>query len=360
MSGGAVADDGLPTKCWGWILKEAAGILNELRAGENLSGTGWLAGKPMGLEDGSLVLLRPGGVGEGKTAGENLCVRLDLLREKALAGVEEGGDVLGLALTAIGSFLDCQRLWLAAEDKWWTGKRGRDQLLVKAATFPVRDMEGKVPQCDARDGDVKLLPLSQGIKPVGVLGIQGAGLDKSKVGFLSQHVASRLTSLILLRQLQERETVALTYDEVSGLYRPRAFRQRLVEALDGDSSVQLVCLRVGSLGLTRLGREWTGRERILAAVGATLRECLRRADAATCWDEGLFVFMLPGTGDEEAQTIVGRIMDHLAGKKLPGILRWGIASSAADGNEPDALLEMAEKRLGVWSTVKIGAGNVLN
>ncbi len=110
------------------------------------------------------------------------------------------------------------------------------------------------------------------------------------------------------------------------------------------------------LGLTSLGKEWAGRERILAAVGGTLRDCLRRADAATCWDDGRFVFMLPGTGDEEAEAIVGRIRDHLVVKKIPQNFRWGIASSATDGNEPEALLAAAERRLREWKRLKVGEG----
>lgn len=144
---------------------------------------------------------------------------------------------------------------------------------------------------------------------------------------------------------------ALT-DELTGLPNRRAFNDSLRRELarEGRRGAGTSVLMLDMRGFKQLNDRHghDAGDRALVLVASVLRSCLREADLPARWGGDEMAAILVDTPPDEAAAIGERIRTALsslevAGEKLAADI--GIATSPADGDSPDELVVLADKRM---------------
>lgn len=177
----------------------------------------------------------------------------------------------------------------------------------------------------------------------------GFGRDSREIASL---FGSPLASLLHRQRTRDLLRVAALTDELTGLPNRRAFNDSLRRELAREgrrgaaTSVLMLDMRGFKLLNDRHGH--AAGDSALVMVASELRSCLRAADLPSRWGGDEMAAILVDTPAEEAATIGERILAavstlEIAGEQLAADI--GIATSPADGNTPDALVELADSRM---------------
>ncbi|MHB8671245.1 MAG: GGDEF domain-containing protein, partial [Acidimicrobiales bacterium] len=133
-------------------------------------------------------------------------------------------------------------------------------------------------------------------------------------------------------------------DALTGLLNRRGLERdlgrELPRAVRHDHPLTLVIIDlIGLKTVNDIDGHPAGDSRLRALAGA-LRDVLRASDAAYRIGGDEFVAVLPETGPAEAKAVLDRAVTSGAPP-----FSWGIAACPEDGADPDALLELADRRL---------------
>ena len=152
-------------------------------------------------------------------------------------------------------------------------------------------------------------------------------------------------------RLSRAEIEAIT-DGLTGLYNHRYLHERLTEEL-GRARVEHIGLSLLFCDLDffktyndRLGH--AAGDAALRATARIIEGCTRRADLAARYGGEEFVVVLPGTGEQEAREIAGRIRTTVSAfhrERGDLTISIGVASFPASAETKEELLEAADRAL---------------
>lgn len=154
-------------------------------------------------------------------------------------------------------------------------------------------------------------------------------------------------------QVRALEVNAVT-DPLTGLYNRRYLREHLArevaraEREHGIVSVLVLDLQGFKRVNDRLGHH--AGDAVLIKVARLIRQSLRTLDIACRFGGDEFVAILPGAGLVDSLTVAERIRKRVEAIKLPRPvnrlgMHYGVASHPTDAVTPDALIEVADRRL---------------
>lgn len=129
-------------------------------------------------------------------------------------------------------------------------------------------------------------------------------------------VACLAEQSVLERRVRELSFLA-THDDRTGLLRPLSFEQRLAEHVSAAERHSFP-LTVALLDLDRFGQlnklyDHTIGDEVIAAVGSSIRGCLRREDVGGRIGGDEFAVLLPFTDATDASHVVERLLERIRG-----------------------------------------------
>ncbi len=255
---------------------------------------------------------------------------------------------------------------------WWNGRR--DMLVMprengithtaarRGETIVVTDMGKHELYCNAPaswTGSIISMPLKIGARVVGVMNVARV----EKVGFATEEM--RLLRLLAdqaamaienarLHDLVQRQ--ALT-DSLTGLPNRRSFDQQLGEEIQRSARYHhpfsLLMMDLDNFKAINDTCGHPAGDAILKQVSAAFRRNLHDTDFLARYGGDEFAFILPETGAREAEAVVRRLKNLLAGtpflvpgqhdRNLAG--SFGYALFPLDASSSDELIEVADRRL---------------
>lgn len=143
-------------------------------------------------------------------------------------------------------------------------------------------------------------------------------------------------------------------DTLTGAYNRRFLEKQFVVHLEHDAPVTLILCDVDSLKTVNDTLGHIAGDTLLIEVTKLLKSCTRHADIVARLGGDEFCILLPGTGHQGAQIVIGRLRHAVARyneKKhdhdtLPILLSVGSASSDIDGEKDfNTFLAIADQRM---------------
>jgi diguanylate cyclase (GGDEF)-like protein len=140
------------------------------------------------------------------------------------------------------------------------------------------------------------------------------------------------------------------HDPLTGLLNRRSFHEHL-GAASARSRRHGECFSLVLLDLDRFKalNDRHGHahgDAVLRSVGAELRRSLRGGDIACRLGGDEFALLLPGTASEQVPALIERLAERMADAASGGVgFSAGTAQCPTDGDDPEALLGVADERL---------------
>src|SRR5438034_2122543 len=190
----------------------------------------------------------------------------------------------------------------------------------------------------------------------GAAAVAGGNLDVDlpvatggELGYLTQVFNNMVTRLRQGREELERLSVT---DPLTGLYN----RRRMMEALENEvrRSRRLkhsFAVLLGDVDNFKRYNDAHGHpagDKVLKRVAAILQKATRDVDRVARYGGEEFFVVMPETEGDGAADVADRVRKQLAAEKLPGdavTLSFGVAEFPAHGNNPEALIAIADAAL---------------
>ncbi|MCP4538185.1 MAG: diguanylate cyclase [Chloroflexi bacterium] len=163
---------------------------------------------------------------------------------------------------------------------------------------------------------------------------------------------------VYLQTPMESVTGLGVFDDETGVYNSRYFRQRLGEEMSrakrNEYPLSLAFLNVDQLGVIDGSFSPQARNEALRKVVVFLKQYLRKEDIIARFSETVFAFLLPDVPEEEAQTMVEKLQTRVAwtpfelersGIKLNLTSAAGVAAYNYNGTMQDEFLAQANRAL---------------
>jgi diguanylate cyclase (GGDEF)-like protein len=192
-----------------------------------------------------------------------------------------------------------------------------------------------------------LAPLSSQRHPVGVL----SAYRSAPHAFTEGELGGAVEVARLHEQLQE---LAAT-DSLTGLANRRAFLDRLQAEIARTRRAKTeFCIVLLDLDRFKPVNDVYGHavgDRVLIRASEALSQVIRESDLAARFGGDEFILLLPETKRPEALEILDRLrrvpifIPDRAGTRASISFSWGLAAWPHDGEDPEALVQMADHRL---------------
>lgn len=137
-------------------------------------------------------------------------------------------------------------------------------------------------------------------------------------------------------------------DPATGLYRPRAFRERLGEELGRSrryrQPLSLITLDVDDLESLNQKSGYDSGDRVLATIAAILRAGARDSDVAARIGGQEFALLLPDTDKQGGEVKADRLRETIEAHDFEGLevtASFGVSTYPSDGESADELLRAA-------------------
>jgi diguanylate cyclase (GGDEF)-like protein len=204
-----------------------------------------------------------------------------------------------------------------------------------------------------------VVPLVSGGRAIGVLILshRSVAAFSHRDVMLMQTVGAQIAAAIDVAELHERLKRAANTDALTGLHNYRYFYDRLEEEIARAERRQAP-LAVAFFDLDKLKNvndthgHPAGNE-VLRILGETISGHVRTEDVPARYGGDEFAIVMPDTPRDEAEKVVGRLMEILDGKmvdlpngrriRMPD-LSWGVAFYPLDGRTARELVENADTR----------------
>ena len=168
-------------------------------------------------------------------------------------------------------------------------------------------------------------------------------------------VARYLTGAIEVARLHEQLKELAATDALTGLANRRCFFDRFASEIArsrrAQRSLTVVLLDVNAFKTVNDAHGHAKGDETLIRVGESLTKVVRASDLAARFGGDEFILMLPETTGAQAEEVLGRLrtlrihmVDH-AGRGMPLSFCWGTAVFPDDGQDPERLLHVADRRL---------------
>jgi len=187
---------------------------------------------------------------------------------------------------------------------------------------------------------------------------------------LLQTVAAQIAAAIDVAELHERLKRAANTDALTGIHNYGYFYDRLEEevarAERHDTPLAVAYFDIDDLKKVNDTYGHLAGDAVLRDLGALIGKRVRTEDIPARYGGDEFAIVMPETPRDEAEKVVGRLMDELdrcevelqdgAKIKMPG-RSWGIASYPLDGKTAKALVENADTRAYALKRTRSGAAS---
>ncbi len=153
-----------------------------------------------------------------------------------------------------------------------------------------------------------------------------------------------------VRESYERLQVEAVTDFGTGVYNRRYFLRRLAEELHRgeryDGVFSLIILDMDDLKRYNDAHGHVAGDRLLERYARSMQQSLRKPDFVARWGGDEFVILLPGTGEQEALRVAGRLREQFEsfGPDAPGV-SMGVAAFPTHGSSPQELIRLADAAL---------------
>ena len=212
-------------------------------------------------------------------------------------------------------------------------------------------------------------PVAAGVLVAALVAIAGGLLAPLLLGSFSSRQALALVVveslcllavaagvLLLSRRLRASHDALWTLarrDELTGVGNYRALQERLAEEIGrhGRRSREFALVLLDLDGFKQVNERYghLRGDRLLAQVGAILRETVRAEDAVFRQGGDEFAVIVPEAGGEEAEKVAARLRERIRecehDDELPISATTGLAVFPADATEAEELLGVADRDL---------------
>jgi len=204
-----------------------------------------------------------------------------------------------------------------------------------------------------------VVPLVSSGRTIGVLVVShpSVGVFGQRDLTLLQAVAAQIAAAIDVAELHERLKRAANTDALTGIHNYGYFYDRLEEevARAERHATPLAVAYFDIDGLKRVNDTFghLAGDAVLRTLGAIIGRRVRTEDIPARYGGDEFAIVMPETPRDEAERVVGRLMDELdrsevelsnGGKIRMPARSWGIACYPLDGQTAKALVENADTR----------------
>ncbi len=193
-------------------------------------------------------------------------------------------------------------------------------------------------------------------RPIGVVSAYrpAVGAFKETELNLLTVVARYLAGACEVARLHEQLRDLAATDPLTGLANRRAFLDRLVSEIArsrrAGSPLSIVLLDLNGFKAVNDAHGHVAGDEVLLRVAQTLTRTVRTSDLAARFGGDEFILMLAETVGTEVKDLLSRLgsmeislPNHQVGDVLT--FSWGIAAFPEDGQDPDRLVQVADRRL---------------
>jgi diguanylate cyclase (GGDEF)-like protein len=208
------------------------------------------------------------------------------------------------------------------------------------ADFPYRsELNGRGPHAWSRHW--LLVPLVEGDHRIGVIWVDDPRdrllPTRERLQALRLFANQAVAALHNAKQAARLRYEA-THDALTGLPNRRAFMGRVMREIDTGAGFALLFCDMDDLKRVNDTRGHDAGDKALQELAAALRSQLRHSDTAYRIGGDEFAVILPGASPREADAVVGRLSDSVAGAS------FGIALYAP-GDDPERVMSRADQAL---------------
>ncbi|HEX4743226.1 MAG TPA: GAF domain-containing protein [Candidatus Limnocylindria bacterium] len=214
-------------------------------------------------------------------------------------------------------------------------------------------------QQDGRTRARMLVPLINEARAIGVLAVSSdhAGAFSQRDVTLLQAVGAQIAAAIEVADLHERLKHAANTDALTGLHNFRYFYDRLEEEIARaerrGTPLAVAYFDIDGLKRVNDSHGHIAGDAVLRTLGSAIDSHVRAEDVPARYGGDEFAIVMPETAREEAEKVVGRLMELLDSSRIDlGDERtiamparsWGVSSYPTDGTTAKELVENADTR----------------
>ncbi len=218
------------------------------------------------------------------------------------------------------------------------------------------------PRARQQDGDARarmLVPLINEARAIGVLVVTSrhvAAFTQRDLTLL-QAVGAQIAAAIEVAELHERLKRAANTDALTGLHNYRYFYDRLEEEIARaerrGTSLAIAYFDIDGLKRVNDSHGHIAGDAVLRTLGSAIDSHVRTEDVPARYGGDEFAIVMPETSREEAEKVVGRLMELLDTSRIDldgqrqivmPARSWGVSSYPVDGTTAKELVENADTR----------------
>ena len=204
-----------------------------------------------------------------------------------------------------------------------------------------------------------LVPLINEARAIGVLAVSSdrAGAFTQRDLTLLQAVGAQIAAAIEVADLHERLQHAANTDALTGLHNFRYFYDRLEEEIARaerrGTPLAVAYFDIDGLKRVNDSHGHIAGDAVLRTLGTAIGSHVRAEDVPARYGGDEFAIVMPETARDEAERVVGRLMDLLDSTRIDvdherSVLMparsWGVSSYPTDGTTAKELVENADTR----------------
>ena len=204
-----------------------------------------------------------------------------------------------------------------------------------------------------------LVPLINEARAIGVLAVSSrhVGAFSQRDLTLLQAVGAQIAAAIEVAELHERLKHAANTDALTGLHNFRYFYDRLEEEIARaerrGTPLAVAYFDIDGLKRVNDSHGHIAGDAVLRTLGSAIDSHVRAEDVPARYGGDEFAIVMPETARDEAEKVVGRLMDLLDTTRIDlGDERsiamparsWGVSSYPTDGTSAKELVENADTR----------------
>jgi len=204
-----------------------------------------------------------------------------------------------------------------------------------------------------------LVPLINEARAIGVLAVSSdhVGAFTQRDLTLLQAVGAQIAAAIEVAELHERLKHAANTDGLTGLHNFRYFYDRLEEEIARaerrGTALAVAYFDIDGLKRVNDSHGHIAGDAVLRTLGSAIESHVRTEDVPARYGGDEFAIVMPETARDEAEKVVGRLMDLLDSSRIDlgddrsitmPARSWGVSSYPNDGTTAKELVENADAR----------------